>query len=254
MTHTMKIQKSSGQQKSQPKVSQSIPAEWYKNYVPPTPTIKPKLGEVHKVPVLQLDSSVNIPVANNTKETINQFTSEPTMMVSRSLMNGRYAESLPIHKIKKNANATANVTAFEKKELKNSSGQKEIDTERKKPSESLKEKVTVGSFTCLQLIGGRTSIPKASTMTHPTFVRATSENITTHKISPHNDNGEESEEEEEEESEDEIETKHKHIHNLVKKNEKKKNEKPNDTVVNDEPFQEQFAMESNDEDEEENSD
>jgi len=32
---------------------------------------------------------------------------------------------------------------------------------------------------------------------------------------------------------------------------RKKNEKPNDTVVNDEPFQEQFAMESNDEDENE---
>jgi len=114
---------------------QSTPVEWYENYVPPTPIIKPISAELYKVPDLELSFKDD----NNLLSNVSIKTFDTAM--SRSLMNGKYAASLPVHKIQMK----------ETTEIRKQSGEK--------------KKVTMGSYTCLQVIGNRTNV-----MTHPKFL------------------------------------------------------------------------------------
>jgi len=167
----MKIQKPKAQ-KAQMLVSQSIPVEWYKNYIPPTPTIKPKLAEANKVPDLDIGSTDNVELSNSRTETTSSAANDTTM--SRSLMSGTYAVSLPTHKMRMGVNINPNPS--NKIESGKSTEQKEIGTKTKNIQGPVKEKITVGSFTCFELIGGRTNVPRAlttSAMAHPKYMQKT---------------------------------------------------------------------------------
>jgi len=161
------------QQRSQAILSQSIPVEWYKNYVPPTPTIRPKLTESHQLPDLELSPVDDKQITDNTT-TSNISTVPSATTMSRSLMSGIYASSLPINKLKLSVNA--NYESNQIHEVKKQTGPKETEVGKAKEFETKKEppkeNITVGSYTCFQLIGGRTFVPKAVAnclLSHPKF-------------------------------------------------------------------------------------
>ncbi|ETO29745.1 hypothetical protein RFI_07373 [Reticulomyxa filosa] len=146
--------------------NQASVLEFYKTYIPPAPPLKP--------------------VAPNGSNDLTQIelpetTTITTIRTGPQSLTGKYAASLPVHKLTtfKTLSSNANKTD-ESKTASDNKEKEEIDTEANTNSERKTDNITVGSYTCLQLMGGRHSIPKAvtsSAIAHSRILRAGSEKV-----------------------------------------------------------------------------
>jgi len=153
MAEPQKIQKLKTPQK-QPGVSQSIPVQFYRHYVPPAPVIKPK-GEGDSLPDLELEAVVesepisiggtvntsNSKTSNTTNNSNTTTTNESnTTSMSRS-MSGKYSASLPVHKMMMNSNVNYAAIKLEqsKTEQKDTNeSDKNSNTDKKKKKKKRK--------------------------------------------------------------------------------------------------------------------
>jgi len=142
MAQPVKIQKLTSPQKQQPAVSQSIPVQFYRNYIPPAPVIKPK-GQGDDVPGLDLDPVAETqPISigggttnSNTTNTNTSTKNDSNMNISRSLMSGKYATSMPINKM---MNPNANYAAIKLEQSK--TDQKDTDSDKTNTDKKKKKK------------------------------------------------------------------------------------------------------------------
>jgi len=133
----MKIKGAKGAQKAKPKVASTLPASFYKNYVPPaTPKINPQKGRMDHIPALEA-----LPLAKPTKKAF----------APSSLRDSKYPMSMPAHR--GGLLMGAKVSPFQPDQSLSSSPQ---IVEEKETDSLIKEtkKLKVGSITLLEMMSG----------------------------------------------------------------------------------------------------